>query len=59
LIGPDLKRLQEAISRDCQRPSVSPHPRSSHLPTGGHDFSPLAAIRTPHRAGVLSTKRRP
>jgi hypothetical protein len=35
----------------CQRPSVSPHPRPSFLPAGGHGFSPLVAIESPHHRG--------
>jgi hypothetical protein len=38
----------------CQRPSVSPHPRPSFLPGGGHDFSPLVAIFSPHHVGARS-----
>jgi len=40
-----------ATTRACQRPSVSPHSRPSFLPTGGHHFSPLAAIESPHHQG--------
>jgi len=32
----------------CQWPSVSPQLRPSDLPTGGHLFSPLAAMISPH-----------
>ena len=35
----------------AQRPSVSPQPRPSFLPTGGHVFSPLVAIESPHHQG--------
>jgi len=37
----------------CQRPSVSPHPRPSFLPSGGHVFSPLVAIFSPHHVGAV------
>jgi hypothetical protein len=36
----------------CQWPSVSPQWRPSGLPTGGHPFSPLAAVEIPHRERV-------
>jgi hypothetical protein len=32
----------------CQWPSVSPQLRPSVLPTGGHPFSPLVAMGSPH-----------
>ena len=35
----------------CQWPSVSPHARPSVFPTGGHLFSPLAAMGSPHDVG--------
>jgi hypothetical protein len=38
-------------ARGCQWPSVSPHVRPSVFPTGGHLFSPLAAMGSPHDVG--------
>ena len=35
----------------CQWPSVSPRVRPSVLPTGGHVFSPLVAMGSPHDVG--------
>src|SRR4051812_26423682 len=40
------------LRRECQWPSVSPQWRPSGLPTGGHLFSPWAAIEIPHRERV-------
>jgi hypothetical protein len=36
------------LLRNCQWPSVSPQVRPSVLPTGGHLFSPLVAMGSPH-----------
>jgi hypothetical protein len=38
-------------TRGCQRSSASPQGRPSVLPGGGHEFSPLVAIGSPHRCG--------
>ena len=62
-----LGRLDSPPAREnvillvCQRPSVSPQVRPSVLPTGGHVFSPLVAMSSPHDVGVRmdSTQRRP
>ena len=48
---PTIDRLA-AQQLDCQWPSVSPHPRPSFLPTGGHVFSPLVATNLPTDQGV-------
>jgi Protein of unknown function (DUF4232) len=46
---------QYVTRRKCQWPLVSPHPRPSFLPTGGHVFSPLVATNLPtHRGAWLS-----
>ena len=59
-LNPNLQTMQRSVCRKdacdrhralCQRPSVSPHLRPSFLPAGGHGFSPLAAIETPHLVG--------
>ncbi len=45
---------------DCQWPSVSPQVRPSVLPTGGHLFSPLVAMSSPHdRVGERPSSRGP
>ncbi len=42
----------------CQRPSVSPHGRTSVLPGGGHPFSPLVAMSSPHDVwGCVGARR--
>lgn len=43
----------------CQRPSVSPQLRPSVLPTGGHVFSPLVAIGSPHYVGCAAVVAEP
>jgi hypothetical protein len=47
------KSFSEIVTTDdeCQRPSVSPQPRPSLLPTGGHFFSPLVATNLPTITG--------
>lgn len=51
----------DVSTRRCQWPSVSPQVRPSVLPTGGHVFSPLVAMSSPHDVGFRmdSTQRRP
>ena len=47
-------------SKMCQWPSVSPQVRPSVLPTGGHLFSPLVAMSSPHdRVGERPPSRGP
>jgi hypothetical protein len=43
--------LRRRFALSCQRPSVSPQVRPSALPTGGHVFSPLVAMSSPHGVG--------
>ena len=53
LLDPDTTLALGAgrTSSRCQWPSVSPQLRPSELPIGGHLFSPLVAIRSPHPWG--------
>ena len=44
-------------AKECQWPSVSPHPRPLFLPTGGHLFSPLVATNLPTDRGVSERVR--
>jgi TIR domain len=57
---PRLEETLGTIDADkpaCQRPSVSPQLRPSVLPTGGHVFSPLVAIGSPHYVGARPSSR--
>ncbi len=50
----------QPTGRECQWPSVSPQVRPSVLPTGGHLFSPLVAMSSPHdRVGERPSSRGP
>lgn len=71
--GTTLRRLTHRLTDDhspswsvshriafvCQRPSVSPQLRPSVLPTGGHVFSPLVAIGSPHYVGCAAVVAEP
>ena len=54
-------QIRRAVPRlTCQWPSVSPQLRPSVLPTGGHLFSPLVAMSSPHdQVGVATVDAKP
>ena len=49
-----IDSLMHRVDDEFQRPSVSPQSRPSVLPSGGHLFSPLVAIGSPHRLPIES-----
>ncbi len=57
ILSPLLSNIALSV---CQWPSVSPQVRPSVLPTGGHLFSPLVAMSSPHdRVGERPSSRGP